>query len=380
MHVAVNLRSANLAIPDGHGESLRNLSRALIPTNPGHALRLLMDARPRYALPASPQAHVQVAPPFPVANLLLRRALGADPWYRLRICAARGWRRTDVLIQSAHEPTPVLTGPRHVALVLDVAFLRPGAHHYFDPATYDFLDRWTAENIHRASRLVAISAWVKAEVTRWYGIDADRIAVAPLGMDPHRFRPADGEAAPTPRAQHGSAPPYFLFVGTLQPRKNLATLVAGYLAARAHGIRHELILAGAPGWRYHELAPLVDGRAADGIRPLGRVPPEDLPGLYTGATAFASVARDEGFGLPALEAMAAGTPVVVSNQAGLADVVADAGLQVDPSDPSALADALVRLAEDATLRADLRRRGLERAAEFTWERAARVVWDTVERA
>ena len=380
MDVAINLRSANLAIPDGHGESMRNLSRALVTTNPGHMLDLLTDAPPRYDLPRDSRASLRVLRPFPLGNRWMRKLLGADPWYRARVCLHPRWPAWSVYVQSAHEPTPVLHGPRQLAIVLDVACMRPGAATHFDPETLAFLDHWTAENVHRARGLVAISGWVRDEVVRIYGVRPDLISVAPLGVDRHRFRPdhdrADIEGC---LARYGIAGPYLLFVGTLQPRKNLGTLTRAYLAARRQGLAHDLLIVGRQGWLYGDVAADIEGHGGEGVHLTGQVPAADLPRLVAGADAFVSVALDEGFGMPALEAMASGVPVVASDQAGLAFAVGDAGLLVDPCDQAAVTEALLRMAGDAKLREELRARGLARAAEFTWDRAARAVWEVVER-
>ncbi len=381
MKVALNLRSANLAIPDGHGESMRNLTGALIAANPGHSIELLVDAPLRFGQAQDPRARVRRLGPFPFGNRRLRSMLGADPWYRARVCFRPAWRRLSAYLQSAHEPTPLLSGPHHLAVVHDVAFMRPGGARFFDAATWELLDLWTAENVHRAAALVAVSPWVRDEVSRVYGIPSERIHVAPHGVDARRFRPDhDRQAVAACQARHGIEPPYVLFVGTLQPRKNLGTLVDAFLQARSRGLRATLVIAGRKGWRYQDVAPHLERGAGVGVRVLGAVPPEDLPLLFAGARAFASLALDEGFGMPALEAMASGVPVIVSDQAGLAYVCGAAGLRVDPQDPDSVANVLIDVSGDQDRQRELRARGLERAAEFTWERAARAVWRAVEQA
>ena len=381
LRVALNARSANLAIMDGPGESLRNLSRALITTNPGHALDLLTDARLRYDLPPAGRVSVRVLRPFPIGNRVLRSVLGADPWYRARVCLTADWRRWSAYLQSAHEPTPALRGTRHVAIVHDLAFMQPAAKRNFDATTRHFLDCWTAENVHRADRLIAVSDWVRDEIGRVYGISAERISVAAHGVDRTRFRPDHDPA--TVRAvheQHGIEVPYVVFVGTLQPRKNLGTLVTAFARARAQGLEQRLVLVGRKGWRYEDVAAVIGDRDQDAVQLVGEIASAELPLLLAGASAFVSVALDEGFGMPALEALASGVPVVASNQAGLAQAVGDAGLLVDPMNVDAIAHALLRITQDAALRESLRGRGLARAAECTWDRAARNVWEALELA
>ena len=381
MNVGVNIRTANLAVPDGHGESMRNLSRALVTTNPGHTIDFVADAPARFDLPSDRRAALRVLRPFPAGNRLLRGAFGADPWYRARVMLNRHWRRWSVYFQSAHEPTPVRTGPRHVVYVHDLAFMRTTGTTYFDAEVRAFLDLWTAENVHRADAVVAVSAWTRDQVARIYAANPDRVHVAPHGVDRSRFRP--DYPAHDLRAcadRYGLRDPYIAFIGTLQPRKNLGTLAEAFRLARDRGLSHDLAIVGRRGWRYEDIAAQLEGREESGICLVGAAPPRDLPLLLAGADAFVSVGIDEGFGMPVLEAMASGVPVVASDQAGLADAAGDAGLRVDPHDVEAIAAALLRIASDAELRADLRARGLARAADHTWERTARAVWTAMEQA
>lgn len=381
MRAAVNLRTANLMVPDGHGESMRSLTRALVETADARRLDLLLDAPARYAGFDGPQAAIRVLRAFKLGNRLLTQALGGDPWYRARVPLARAWRAADVYLQSAHEPPPLISGPRHVAMVYDVAFLRPGAQAFYEPATRAFLDRWTATNVHRADRVLVISEWVRDEVARIYAFPKERVDVMPLGVDRRRFRDrADPSLIDPVLRRLGIESPYVLFVGTLQPRKNLGTLARAYALARRCGLTHTLVLAGAPGWRYADVAANLERVSGEGIQLTGAVDPDDLPPLMAGASAFVSVAIDEGFGMPVLEAMASGVPVVAADQGGLANAAGDAGITVDPHNSDAIAEALLQVASDDRLREDLRSRGLARAAEFTWTRTARRAWKSLEQA
>lgn len=381
MRAAVNLRNANLMVTDGHGESMRSLTRALVETADARRLDLLMDAPSRFPGFDGPSAEIRTLRPFKFGNRLLTQAVGGDPWYRARVPLARAWRAADVYLQSAHEPPPFVTGPPHVAMVHDVAFMRPGAAAFFDADTRDYLDLWTATNIHRADRVLAVSEWVRDEVVRIYGYPGERVDVAPHGVDGCRFQESVDQAsiAATLRRLRIESP-YVLFLGTLQPRKNLGTLVQAYALARRRGLTHSLVLAGVPGWRYADVAAEIESATAKGVRLTGAVDSQDLPSVLAGASAFVSVAIDEGFGMPVLEAMASGVPVVAADQGGLANAAGDAGITVDPLDPDAIAEALLQVTGDDRLRDDLRSRGLSRAAEFTWIRTARRAWKSLEQA
>lgn len=204
-------------------------------------------------------------------------------------------------------------------------------------------------------------------------VPAERIRVVYLGCDAV-FRPLPGDSARLHvRERYALDAPYLLHVGTLEPRKNLACLIGAYARLRAaRGDAPLLLLVGERGWQYEALFRRVEALALrEHVRFAERVPTADLPALYGAATAFVYPSLYEGFGLPPLEAMACGTPVVCSNTAALPEVTGDAALLVDPHDESALAAAMQRVLDDAALRSSLRDRGLERARLFSWERCAR---------
>jgi glycosyltransferase involved in cell wall biosynthesis len=225
--------------------------------------------------------------------------------------------------------------------------------------------------LRRAHRVIAVSETTRDELLARYRLPASRVVVVPEAAAPH-FAPPPPPALAAARARYGLDRPYVLFVGFLEPKKNLGVLLEAVARLRRAGVwgETELVVVGAPGWgpdparRAHVLG--LDGA----VRFVGAAPDADLPALYGGALAFAFPSLWEGFGLPALEAMAAGAPVVASNRGALPEVTAGAALLVDPA-PGPLAEALERLLADAALRERLRLAGLARAAQFSWERTAR---------
>ncbi|MYD92735.1 MAG: glycosyltransferase family 4 protein [Chloroflexi bacterium] len=381
VRVAINVRNANLAIPDGTGESMRGLVGGLARTNPGHDLDLLADAAPRFAIPVDTRIRFRAMSPFVGGNRGLRSAFGGDPWYRVRVAADGCWRRWDGYVQSAHEPPPAFGIKARVAIVHDLAFTHRDASSNFGAAVRSELDRWTALNVHLARAIVAVSESVAFDVVRTYGVPRDRVIVAHHGFDRERFHCNHADPQITAcRWRHGIEQSYLLFVGTIQPRKNIPALVEAVARARAAGMSVVLVVAGADGWESEKSLEAMARAGPQAVRHLGRVPADDLPLLMAGAQAFVSVARAEGFGMPALEAMASGIPVVVTNEGGLAEVVGDAGLHVDPGSPDEISQALMRVIEDTALRESLITRGLGRAAGFTWDTAARSVWGAIEQA
>lgn len=224
--------------------------------------------------------------------------------------------------------------------------------------------------VRRAAGFVCPSVATRDTLERLYPETRGRTAVIPLGVTAE-FLNAEGSGV---ARRHGVERPFVLAVATLEPRKNLARLVEAFASVPAAREGFDLVLAGARGWSSSDLDAVV-GRHRDVVRPIGFVSDSELPALYAEATAFAFPSLEEGFGLPVLEAMAAGTAVLTSNRSSLPEVAGDAALLVDPSDTGAIAEGLEGLLGDAALREDLARRGRERAAAFTWERTARATLD-----
>jgi glycosyltransferase involved in cell wall biosynthesis len=224
-----------------------------------------------------------------------------------------------------------------------------------------------------ARTLVADSAATRDDLVRLHGVAPERVHVAPLGVDA-RYRPADPAAIAALRQRHGLAHPFVLYVGGIDARKNMTFLLEAFAEMRkGRSAPLELVLAGhvkdAPEYpALQERAKALGLEAA--LRVLGFVPADELPVLLSSARVFAFPSLYEGFGLPPLEAMACGTPVVSSDRGSLAEVLGDAALVAPADDARAFGAALARLLDDETLHTQLRTRGQARAASFTWERTA----------
>lgn len=222
-----------------------------------------------------------------------------------------------------------------------------------------------------ATHLIADSEATRQDVIRILGVSPERVTAIPLGVEETLHPITDSEALAAFRQRYGLDRPYILFVGTLEPRKNLSLLLEAFALLKARHIPHELVLVGGKGWYYETLFERTAQLGLQGaVRFAGYASEEDLPYWYSAAEIFVYPSRYEGFGLPPLEAMACGTPVIVSRASSLPEAVGEAGLLVDPDDPRALAEAVATLLDDAGLREHLRRAGLERAAQLTWRRTA----------
>lgn len=283
-----------------------------------------------------------------------------DPLWHV-VTAARASRETRAFLSTNSYLTAWFTRVPTAVVVYDLVPFVEGAHAQSRAAR---IERATIRRaVERSESLLCISQATQADLVRMFRGARGKTTVTPLAADASFFEPVE-------HAGHSLiARPYVLAVGTLEPRKNLSRLLDAWLeidpSLRAE---HQLALVGPRGW--DDEAIVAKARAA-GAQVLGRVTDDELRALYAGATAFAYPSLYEGFGLPPLEAMAAGAPVLTSNVSSLPEVVGDAALLVDPEDVGAIARGLAELMSDRDLADRLRTAGRARAQSFTWERTAR---------
>ena len=285
--------------------------------------------------------------------------------------------RADLLHDAAFV-APLLC-PCPVAItVYDLSFaLFP---QYFRGFNQAYLRLGTRASVKRARRVIAISNNTRDDIARLYGLPHDRIDVAYPGVDPALQLHTAGEVDRF-RREKQLPDKFLLFLGTLEPRKNLVMLVKAFVRMKTECSDAKLVLAGGVGWLAEEISNAVKlSGAADSILLPGYVAAGDKPLWYAAATAFAYPSKYEGFGLPPLEAMACGAPVIASNAASLPEVVGDAGLSIDPDDVIGWAAAMARLWNDSSLRAELRDRGLQQSRRFTWWETARQIAMAYRRA
>jgi glycosyltransferase involved in cell wall biosynthesis len=225
--------------------------------------------------------------------------------------------------------------------------------------------------VRRARRLIVDSQATARDLTDRFPEAADKVRVVYLGVDP-RFAPAPPADVAALRSQLRLPADYMLSVGTLSPRKNLHRLFDAYAILRGQSAEvPPLVVAGKPGWLWEPIMRKVrDLHLEPYVIFCGFVPDRDLPALLTGASIFVLPSLYEGFGLPVLEAMACGTPVLTSNRSSLPEVAGDAALLIDPDHPGAIAEGMRRLLEDTACRKDLAQRGLTQARAFRWEETA----------
>ena len=280
-----------------------------------------------------------------------------------------------------HEPNYVnlpFKGP----LVLTVCDLSCFDHPEPHPKErVDLMRRDMPASIARADHIIVISEATRVALQHWFKVDPARITTTYLAADA-RFMPRPPDTLRPALAQFGLAPQgYVLCVGTLEPRKNLSTLFAAYAGLPvALRQRFPLVVAGMAGWRTEGLMQsAADLISSQQVRLLGYVADDMMPLLYAGAAAFCYPSRYEGFGLPPLEAMPCGVPVLTSNRTSLPEVVGDAGLMVDPDDVDGMREHLHQMLEDKAFAQALGQRGLLRSHLFTWERCAQETYAVYEK-
>ncbi len=255
-----------------------------------------------------------------------------------------------------------------VVTVNDLSWRLPGGLHPDERVTW--IERRLPGSLAQAARLVAISEFTAHEMVRHLGVSRDRIDVVPLAPS-EAFRLLPSSEIEPILARHGLAERGFvLSVSTLEPRKNFDRLLAAHARLpAADRARQPLVIAGGRGWGKALAGNTAERAVREGhLRLLGHVSDAELVALYNASTAFAYPSLYEGFGLPIVEAMASGAPVVASETTATGETAGDAALLVDPTDEGAIATALLRLIEDEALASRLRQAGLARAAGFTWDR------------
>ncbi len=275
------------------------------------------------------------------------------------------------LLHSPHHSTPLAYCPcPRVLTVHDVTFfLLPNRYPVARRLFFQAMTRLAAR---RATRVLVPSHSVRESLSSLLQTPLDRLAVTPEGVSA-AFRPLDrDDCRLLAHERYGLPDGYLLSVGTREPGKNREALLQALARLVRGGRDLHLAVVGQRGWRYEGESEALSSLGVEGrVHFTGYVPQADLPALYNAASVFVFPSLHEGFGLPALEAMACGVPVVTSTVSALPEVVGEAGLLVDPANADALADAIARVLDDRTLAADLASAGLARAASFTWEACAK---------
>ena len=345
----------------GIGRYVTNLTHALVDQlQPGETLVLLghPDQAGQFAAGNGPGVRFAPCPASPFGL--------EQQWLVPRLLRGQAASAAPALYHSPYYLMPYRPGLPTVLTFYDLIPLRFPA---YVSGRARLLFRVTMQlALHTAQRIVAISEASRRDLLATFRMASEGVTTTPLAPDP-RFCPQSAATVADLRTRYGLPGDFLLYVGINKPHKNLVELVKAYAALPASSA--PLVIAGAWDARYPEAKQAAAAlKLTERVRFLGPVTEVDLPALYAAATAFIFPSRYEGFGLPVLEAMACGTPVACSNVSSLPEVAGTAALLFDPSDVAAITAALGRLLDDATLRADLRARGLTQAERFTWKQTA----------
>lgn len=229
-----------------------------------------------------------------------------------------------------------------------------------------------------ADKIIADSKNTKKDLINYFNVPEEKIRVILLAAD-EKFKPLNKEGIKEVKQNYNLNFSFILYVGTLEPRKNIPSLIKAFYKLKRKNINYKLVITGKKGRKYKEIFETIDKlNLQKDVIFTGYVSDEDLPALYKAADLFVYPSLYEGFGLPPLEAMACGTPVITSNTSSLPEVVGDAGIMVNPYDVDGLADAMYEVLTNDELREDMIKKGLERAKMFSWEKCAKETLDVYE--
>jgi glycosyltransferase involved in cell wall biosynthesis len=298
-------------------------------------------------------------------------------WTHIRLAHELRRRPPDVFFTPAHVIPFLYRGPS-VATIHDLGYYYfPEAHTRRQVA---YLKLSTYTNARLGRRVIVDSQTTKADLLRFYQTDPEKIDVIYPGLDSSLAQVTDDDELARIWRKYGITPPYFIYIGTLQPRKNLSRLVRAFVAA---DLPHRLVLAGKPGWRAQPLLDEIaelDFETRRKIHLPGYVDEADKGALLSGAEALLYPSLHEGFGFPLLEGQICGTPVLAANSSSLPEIAGDSTLLVDPLDVAAITSGIKRLAGEPALREELVAKGRLNVQRFSWDDAATAVLDTLRRA
>ncbi|MBA3767598.1 MAG: glycosyltransferase family 4 protein [Acidobacteria bacterium] len=369
MHIAIDAHSVGAGL-GGNESYIANLIEALAEIDTDNRYTLYVTRR---------EAVERFGERWP--NVSVRLTWPHTPFVRIPLTLSAELRRRPVDLLHVQYTAPPLAPCAVVATIHDLSF-----EHL--PETFNRRSRAQLRlTVRRTARIakavITPSEYSRRDLIETYHLPPERVTVTPLSAPTHLAPVKDEHERRRVRELYGISGEYILAVGAIHPRKNLVRLIEAYAdlrASRSQAKLPQLVLVGKRGWLYGETLSAVNMHSHNGdIRFTGYARESDLPALYTDALCFVYPSYFEGFGLPVLEAMACGAPVVAGNRTSLPEVVGDAGLLVDPFDKGALSSAIGRLIDDADLRQKLRAQGLKRAGDFSWRETARLTLEIYER-
>jgi glycosyltransferase involved in cell wall biosynthesis len=372
MTIAINAIFLQKGQLEGYGYFVQEIVRRWVAQYPQHQFVLVFDrpADPSFRF-AENVTLVEVGPPA-------RHALGFLYWYNLRLPMALRKYKPDVLVQP-YGFCSFTTRIPQVMVVHDVSF-----KHFpqFVPAYHRwFYQLFTGSFINKATQLATVSDFSAKDIIQYYPKAAGKISVVYSAAKPF-FQPLDYEAKAAVKAQYANDCEYFLFTGGIHPRKNLLNLLKAFSVFKKwQRSNMKLLVVGRKAWQYEDvLEKLSSYKFREDVVLLDYLDEQELAKITASAYAAVYPSFWEGFGVPIVEAMQSGVPIITSNTSAMPETGGDAGLYGDPADPNAIGQLMVQVYRDEQMRSRLIAKGLEQAKQFSWERSADLLWQSLEKA
>ena len=370
MHIAIDAHSVGAEL-GGNESYATNLIEALAQ----------IDQVNQYTLYVTKQSAIdRFSDRWP--NFKVKQTLPHTPLVRIPLTLSRELRRHPVDVLHVQYTAPPFAPCPVVTTIHDLSFEH--LPKTFNRRSWMQLRLTVRRTAGRAAQIITLSEYSRQDISRTYGIPLERITVTPLAAPPRFARITNEIDLQVVCRNYGIERDYILSLCSIQPRKNLVRLIEAYSDLRQHHPGTELpqlVLAGKKGWLENDVFQVAErSPAAKDIVFTGYIADRDLPALYSGALCFVYPSYFEGFGLPVIEAMRCGAPVIVGNRTSLPEVVSGAGVLIDPFDHKAIASAIAHLLSNPAAREDLRARGLERASAFDWLKTAKQTLQVYEQA
>jgi len=287
--------------------------------------------------------------------------------------------KPDVVLFTNFVRSPLITKAKSIVIVYDMSFVLFG--QYSDKKNNELLIKQVPKAVRQADVIITISENSKAEIIKSYKVDPTKIEIISPAVDHKEYFPKNKTEISKVINKYGIIKDYILYTGTLEPRKNIVGILKSYsLLPKPLREKHSLVLAGGKGWLDEEIEEKLNELKDLNIIRTGYVADEDLPAIYSGATVFVYPSFYEGFGMPPLEAMACGLPVITSNNSSLPEVVGDAGIMVNANDIRELTKSIEKVLNSPELQKEMIKKGLKQASKFSWEKSAKKLKELIDLA
>lgn len=285
--------------------------------------------------------------------------------------------KPDIMIYPNFVMLPLVKSAKSVVVIHDLAYLK--TPEFVSDKNKKYLSKFVPESIRNSDFVIAVSNTTKEELLAEFDLPEDKVFVAPNCVDQKVFSRVTDASIKNVRKKYKITDDYFLFVGTIEPRKNILGLLQAYEMLGKDS--PPLVLAGGEGWKNEDIHKKIDQLKATGFNIIvtGFVTDEDLPSLYSGASMLVLPSHFEGFGIPILEAQASGTPVITSDINPMKEVAGEAALLIDQNDPDDIADKMALLYGDPKLQTQLIKKGYKNVSRYSWDKSAKVFQDVIER-